>query len=87
MFVERVRDLQPTDEHGDSHVVIVFIHHSHLALGITDILLEALPRLYFDGEGLVDVLQLQLESVLVVEGLLTSSKLWRDCLESILNQS
>jgi len=71
MFLEIVGDLQPTDEHDDSHAVIAIIHQSHLALEITDILLEALPRLHFDGDEVVVVLlELPSGSVLVVEDLL-----------------
>ena len=55
MIVERMRDMQPTDECGNSHVVITVIDQSHLALKITDILLDALPRLYFDDEEVVTV--------------------------------
>ena len=56
VFVEGVRDLQPTDERSDSHIVIAVIHQSYLALEITDILLEALPRFHLDGEEVVAIL-------------------------------
>ena len=50
MLIKEVGDLQPTDEHGNSHTVITVIYQSYLALKITDILLEALPRLHLDCE-------------------------------------
>ena len=53
MLVERVVDLQPTDERGDSQVVVAIVHLSHLALKITDILLEALLRLHLDNKKVV----------------------------------
>ena len=48
-----VGDLQPTDERDGSYVVITVIHQSYLALEITDILLDTLPRLHFDCEEAV----------------------------------
>ena len=56
MLVEGVSDLHPTDERGGTHIVIAVIHQNHLALEITDILFEALPRLHPDGEKVAFVL-------------------------------
>ena len=55
VFVERVGDLQSSDECCSSHVVIVVIHKGHLALEITDIVLEALSGLHFDCEEMIVV--------------------------------
>jgi len=55
MLIEGVGNLQPSDERGDSHVVIAVIHQSHLALKITCILLEALLRIHFDDEEVVTI--------------------------------
>ena len=69
IFVERVGDLQRTDEHSGSHIVIADIHQSYLALEIADILLEALLRLHFDDkEVVVILLELPSGSVLVIKG-------------------
>ena len=53
VLVDRIDDLQPTSERDGSHIVIIVIHQSHLVMKITDILLENLPRLHFDGEEVV----------------------------------
>ena len=53
VLVDRIDDLQPTSERDGSHIVITVIHQSHLVMKITDILLENLPRLHFDGEEVV----------------------------------
>ena len=46
-----VGDLQPTDERcSDSHVVIIVIHQSHLALKTTDLMFQALSGLHLDHE-------------------------------------
>ena len=56
MFVEGVGDLHSTNEHGDTHIVIIVIDQSHLALEIIDIMLEALPKLHHDDEEVIVVL-------------------------------
>jgi len=81
--------LQPTDERGGSHVIIVVIYQSHLDLEITDILLEALPMLHFEGEKMVAVLlELSTGSVLVVEGMLhlleSLERLRWECVEPVI---
>jgi len=70
VFVERVRELQPNDERCGSYVVIIVIHQGHLALEITDIVLEALSGLYLDCKEVIVVpLELLPRSVLVIESL------------------
>ena len=71
VFIERAEDLQPTDEHSGSHIIIAFIHHDHLTLEITDVMFESLSRLYLDHEEvIVVILNLPLRSLLVIKGLL-----------------
>ena len=49
----------------------LYLYTSHLALQISGILFEAIPKLHFDGEEVVVVLlEPPSGSVLVVEGLL-----------------
>ena len=67
MLVEGVGDLPPTNEYYSSHVIIVVIYQGHMALEITDIVLEALSRLH---EEVIVALQFSSGSILVVEGLL-----------------
>ena len=70
MFVERVRDLQYTDE-CNNHLIIAVIHQHHLALEITDVMFEVLSGLHLDREEVIPILlKLPLESVLVIEGIL-----------------
>jgi len=71
VLIEGEGDLQPTDECYGSHVIVAVTHQGHLALKITDIVLESLSRLHLDYEEVIIVfLQLSSGSVLVVEGLL-----------------
>ena len=53
VFVEGIGELQPTDERIGSHVVIAVIHQGHLALEITGVIFEALPRLHLDYEEVI----------------------------------
>jgi len=62
--------LQPTNERCGSYVIITVIHQCHLALEITDIVLETLLRLHLDNEDVIDVLLIPPRSVLVIESLL-----------------
>ena len=69
VFVEGLRDLQPTDKRNDSHVVIAIIHQRHLALEVTDVIIEALSGLHLDRGKVIDViLKLQSRSIFVIEG-------------------
>jgi len=66
-----VGDLQPIDEHNDSHVIAVAIHQGHLTLKITDVIFEALSELHLDHEEVIAVLfKLMSGSVLVIENVL-----------------
>ena len=56
MLVERVSGLQPTDEHCRRNIFSVVIYLSHLALDITNVMLEALLGFHLDGEEVIDVL-------------------------------
>jgi len=70
VFVKKMRDLQPTDERSDNHVVIEVIHQGHLALKITNKIFEALSRLYLDCEEVIVILlRPSSGSVLVIESL------------------
>ena len=74
MLVERVGDLQPTDECSGGYVFIVIVHQSHLTLEIVDVALQALPWFHSDREEIVVVpLELSLRSELIVK--VTPSKL------------
>ena len=81
VFIERAEDLQPTDEHSGSHIIIAFIHHDHLTLEITDVMFKSLSRLYLDCEEvIVVILNLPSRSLLVIKGLLHLLKLQSACL-------
>ena len=81
VFVEGVGDLQPTDEHSGSHIIIAVIHQDQLMLEITDIMFEALSGLHLHRkEVIIVLLKLSLGSILVIEGLLHPSKLQSECL-------
>ena len=54
-FVKRVGDLQPTDECCHHNIFIAVIYQSHLALLITDVVLEALSGHHLDGEEVVAI--------------------------------
>jgi len=56
VFVKGVGDLQSTDEHCRCNIFIAVIYQSHLALEITNVMLEALYGLHLDGEEVVVVL-------------------------------
>ena len=56
VFVERVRDLQPTDEYSGSHIIIAIIYQSHLALEITNLMFEALSGRHLDKEEVITIL-------------------------------
>jgi len=65
-----MRDLQLTDEHNDSHIIIEVIHQGHLTLKITDEIFEALSGLHLDYEEVIVILlRPPSESVLVIESL------------------
>jgi len=49
----RVGDLQPSDKHCGSQVVITVIHQDHQALKITNIVLKTLPRHHVDSEKVI----------------------------------
>jgi len=70
VFIEGVGDMQLTDERCRRDVFDAVIYQSHLALDITDIVLEALPRLHLDGEEVIVVLlEFVMGSKLIIEGL------------------
>ena len=53
VFAERAKNLQPIDEHCSNHVAVAFIHQVHLALEITDMILEALSRLHLNCKEVI----------------------------------
>ena len=70
MLVKGVSDLQLTDEHCHRNVFVAFIYQSHLALEITDVMLDALLELHLDGEKVIVVLfEFASGCELIVEGL------------------
>ena len=56
MLVKGVDDLQPIDECCRCNVFIVVINLSHLALEITEVVLQTLIMLHLDGEEVIIVL-------------------------------
>ena len=69
-LVQRVGDLQPTDEYCDNYILIAVIYQDHLTLKVIDIVLEALSRLHLDRkEVIVVLLKLTPRSILIVEDL------------------
>jgi len=70
VFVKGMRDLQPTDEHNGSHIVIEVIHQGNFDFEITDKIFEALSGCHLDGEEVIVILlRPQSGSVLVIESL------------------
>ena len=68
VLVEGVSDLQPTDEHCDSYILVAVIYQSHLTLKVIDIMVKALFELHLDREEVIVVLlKLMMQSVLAVE--------------------
>jgi len=69
MLVERVDDLQPTDEYSGVYVFIAVVYQSHLAMKIIDVVLQALPWFHPNLEEIIIVpLELSPKSELIVEG-------------------
>ena len=48
-------DLQPIDERGGGHDIVVGVHHSHLTLQVTGVLLEVFAGFHLDGKEVVAV--------------------------------
>jgi len=69
VFVQRVGDVQPTNERNGNHVTIAVIHQCHLALKITVVMFESLFGLHLDREEVIVLLELLLGSVLMIEDL------------------
>ena len=68
MLVERVGDLQPTDECSNGYVFITTIYQSYLALEIVNVVLLAFPCFYPNREEMVAILlELSLRTELIVE--------------------
>ena len=85
-------DLQPTDEHNSSQVIIVIIHQAYLAMEINDIVFEALSRLQLDFEEVIVVLpKPPSRSILMIESLLhlfkAPERLSREYIEPVIGRA
>jgi len=70
VLVKKVGDLQLTNECCRHIIFITVMYLSHLALVITDVVLEAIPKLHLDGEKvIIDFLEFMSGSKLIKEGL------------------
>jgi len=92
MLVEGVSDLQPTDEHSGSHIVVGVIHQGYLALKITDIVFEAPSSLHLDCEKVVTILlELPSKRIIVIESMLhlfeSPERLSRECIEPVVGNA
>ena len=62
LLVEKVSDLQPIDECSSNFVIIAIIYQVHLALEISDVVLEALFWLHLDHEEVIDIFSTLVEA-------------------------
>jgi len=68
MFVEGVRDLQPTDEDSSGYILVTAVHQGHLALEVNNMALQTRPSFHLDCEEMVVVpLEFSPRSKLIVE--------------------